>query len=110
MTFDEYQNKAHSTSMDTDIGGCRLTYPVLKLAGEAGEVAEKLGKIHRDSQGVVTGVARYELSKELGDVLWYIAEICTQLDLPLESVAKTNLLKLADRQRRGVIGGSGDDR
>jgi len=64
MTFDECQNVAYETSMDTDIGGCRLTYPVLGLADEAGEVAGKLKKIYRDEHGVISDRARYQLMSE----------------------------------------------
>jgi NTP pyrophosphatase (non-canonical NTP hydrolase) len=110
MTFDEYQKAAHTTSLNTKVGTCALTYPMLMLAGEAGEVAGKLAKIHRDNGGVVTGADQFAIAKELGDVLWGVAEIATRLELSLEGIAEMNIEKLADRQRRGVIGGSGDER
>lgn len=110
MTLNDYQQAAHFTSRNTAIGNCLLSYPVLKLNGEAGEVAEKLGKIHRDSQGEISNVDNLALMRELGDVLWYLAEICTQLNIDFDVVAEMNIDKLADRLNRGVIGGSGDDR
>lgn len=112
MTLDEYQTGALTTARYPD--AARLLYPALKLAGESGEVAEKLGKLMRD-EGWLPGVAltdaqRDALVKELGDVLWYVAVLARDLGVPLENVAATNLAKLADRAARGVIGGSGDER
>lgn len=110
MTFDEYQNRAHTTSLNTVIGEDRLLYPLLGVLSEAGEVAGKVKKVYRDNGGVFTDATKYTLSHELGDVLWGLSEICTQLGIPLELVAQRNLDKLADRAARGVIGGSGDER
>lgn len=110
MTFDHYQTEAHKTSLDTAIGGDTLLYPVLGLAGETGEIVDKVKKIYRDHGGKMTEEQAAELAKETGDLLWYIAEICTQLDVSLGFVAFGNLKKLADRQARGVIGGNGDNR
>jgi NTP pyrophosphatase (non-canonical NTP hydrolase) len=112
MTLDEYQQGALATAAYPE--AVRVLYPALKLAGEAGEVAEKLGKLMRD-EGLRPGkplsnAQRDALGKELGDVLWYVAVLAHDLGLGLDEVAATNLAKLADRQRRGVIGGSGDDR
>ncbi len=89
-------------------------YPSSKLAGEAGEVAEKLAKQVRD-KGVlrfkdVSPEDREALKKELGDVLWYVSEISHQLGFSLESVAVTNVEKLAGRVERGTLHGDGDDR
>ena len=112
MTFDEYAREARTTATYPD--AAHLLYPVLKLAGEAGEVAEKLGKLMRD-EGWTPGRAltpdqRDALALELGDVLWYVAAIAHDLEVPLAEVAARNLAKLADRRARGVIGGSGDSR
>ena len=87
-----------------------LAYLGLKLAGEAGEVAEKIGKLYRDSGGAIDADWTGDAAKELGDVLWYVAQIATQLGLHLGSVMEANLLKLERRSARGVIHGSGDDR
>jgi NTP pyrophosphatase (non-canonical NTP hydrolase) len=87
-----------------------LSYPALGLAGEAGEVAEHAKKVVRDDAGEVTPERRAALAKELGDVLWYVAQIATELDLDLDAIAAGNLDKLLSRQRRGVLSGSGDDR
>src|SRR5215475_14467645 len=87
-----------------------LAYPALGLAGEAGEVAEHAKKAIRDDGGEVTAERREAMAKELGDVLWYVAQLATELGLDLEEIAEQNLQKLLSRQRRGVLAGSGDDR
>jgi len=112
MTLDEYQAQARSTAIYPE--EARVLYPTLKLAGEAGEVAEKLGKLMRD-EGLLPGdslddTQRDALAKEIGDVLWYVANLAADLGLSLEAIGRTNLDKLASRRHRGVLGGSGDER
>ena len=87
-----------------------LAYPALGLAGEAGEVANQAKKVIRDDGSELTDERRAAMSKELGDVLWYVAQLATELELDLDAVAAENLEKLASRQRRGVLHGAGDDR
>jgi NTP pyrophosphatase (non-canonical NTP hydrolase) len=87
-----------------------LAYPALGLAGEAGEVAEHAKKAIRDDAGAVSGERRAAMAKELGDVLWYVAQLASELELDLNEIAAQNLEKLLSRQRRGVLSGSGDDR
>jgi NTP pyrophosphatase (non-canonical NTP hydrolase) len=87
-----------------------LAYPALGLAGEAGEVAEHAKKAIRDDGGTVSEERRAAMSKELGDVLWYVAQIASELDLQLDDIAQLNLDKLLSRRRRGVLSGSGDER
>ena len=87
-----------------------LAYPALGLAGEAGEVAEHAKKAIRDDGGTVSEERRAAMAKELGDVLWYVAQLASELELDLEEIAQQNLEKLRSRQRRGVLSGSGDDR
>ncbi len=106
MTFNEYQREA----MKTAIYPKGLHYPVLGLTEEAGEVAGKLAKIIRDKGGEITTDDKVAIGKELGDVLWMCAAIAEELGFSLESVAEANILKLASRQERGVISGSGDNR
>lgn len=110
MQFFEYQQEAHQTSQNTKVGNDTLVYAVLGLSGEAGEVANKVKKIYRDNKGKATPEVKAALVKELGDCLWYIAEIATQLDLNLEGVAAVNLTELRGRASRGSINGSGDER
>ena len=87
-----------------------LSYPALGLAGEAGEVAEHAKKAIRDDGGEVTSERREAMAKELGDVLWYVAQIASELELELDDIAQANLDKLLSRQQRGVLSGSGDER
>ncbi|MGH2833253.1 MAG: nucleoside triphosphate pyrophosphohydrolase family protein [Solirubrobacteraceae bacterium] len=87
-----------------------LVYPALGLAGEAGEVAEHAKKAIRDDNGEVTPERLAAITKELGDVLWYVAQLASELDLELDEIAEQNLAKLLSRQQRGVLSGSGDDR
>jgi NTP pyrophosphatase (non-canonical NTP hydrolase) len=87
-----------------------LAYPALGLAGEAGEVADHAKKAIRDDGGSVTEERRAAMAKELGDVLWYAAQIASELGLELEDIAQGNLEKLLSRQQRGVLSGSGDER
>jgi len=87
-----------------------LAYPALGLAGEAGEVAEHAKKTIRDDGGEVSDERRAAIAKELGDVLWYVAQLASELGLELEDIARENLEKLFSRQRRGVLSGSGDER
>ena len=107
--FDLYQDAAEATAIYPDKGD-NLYYPALGLAGEAGEVCEKIKKIMRDQKGFVTQESAEEISKELGDVLWYIAALATEINISLSSIAEDNMNKLVDRQERGVLGGSGDNR
>jgi NTP pyrophosphatase (non-canonical NTP hydrolase) len=107
--FEEYQRESRKTwgviAVDHPI-----VYPTLGLANEAGEVAGKIKKIFRDKGGVIGDEDREALKGELGDVLWYLTQICTELNLTLEEVAAANLQKLFSRQARGRIGGEGDER
>lgn len=109
MDFNEYQVEAIKVAKYPDIGN-NFVYPTLGLAGETGEVAEKIKKIIRDNGGVVSEERKEELKKEIGDVLWYLSMLCTELRLEFGSVAKHNIEKLTDRWKRGVIQGSGDNR
>jgi NTP pyrophosphatase (non-canonical NTP hydrolase) len=107
--FDLYQGKAEETAVYPNKGD-NLYYPALGLAGEAGEVCEKIKKIMRDKDGDFTVDDSLSIGKELGDVLWYLAALCYELDLDLSTIARLNLNKLESRKERGVLKGSGDNR
>jgi len=107
--FDLYQDAAEATALYPDKGD-NLYYPTLGLAGEAGEVCEKVKKIMRDQKGYVTEENTEAISQELGDVLWYVAMVATELNMSLSAIAEDNMQKLKDRQERGVLQGSGDKR
>jgi len=106
MNINEYQQRASETAIYKD----KLIYPTLGLAGEAGEIANKVKKILRDNAGDLQEDVRQNLISELGDVLWYVAALATDLKTELSEVAYTNIEKLNSRKNRGVIGGSGDNR
>lgn len=113
LTLNQYQERARETA-DYPLLGTNLLYPSLKLNGEAGEVAEKVGKLWRN-KGVIdpkelTPEERDGLILEVSDVLWYCAALASELGINLGEVAERNLAKLADRKQRGTIKGEGDYR
>lgn len=109
MEFNEYQSQARSTAIYPNIGS-NLYYPALGLAGEAGEVCEKIKKIMRDKNGIATPQDIQEIGKELGDQLWYLSNLASEIGLSLNEVAENNIAKLKSRKERGVLQGSGDNR
>lgn len=109
MRFSEYQQSSRVTAVYPDAGQ-NIIYPTLGLAGEAGEVAEKVKKMIRDDDGILHDERRDAIAKELGDVLWYVAQVATEAGLELDAIAAANLEKLLSRRDRGVLQGSGDDR
>ena len=109
MTFDEYQKAADSTASYSD-SGRNFLYPTLGLAGEAGEVANKIKKIQRDLNNVVDEAYRKDILKELGDVLWYVSQLAREFRSGIEEVALLNIEKLASRKDRNKLGGEGDNR
>lgn len=129
LTLDEYQEAAHTTSLvsegvdslwprvsDPEDGYAALmdygslAYATLKLNGEAGEVAELIGKALRDDGGVISMERSAKLEKEVGDVLWYVAELCTIMGWSFSELASKNLQKLAKRKGDGTLKGDGSDR
>lgn len=113
MDFDKYQEKAAKYDLfeaTSDLKAVGFTEKVLGLTGEAGETADKVKKILRDKDGVVSSEDSELLVKELGDVLWYLAAISRYLGVPLSEVAKGNLDKLESRYRRNKLHGEGDKR
>ena len=109
MDLNSYQAAAKLTALYPDAGSNPI-YPTLGLSGEAGEVAEKVKKVLRDRGGDFDDQARAEIALELGDVLWYVAQLASELGYELDEVANQNLRKLRDRSARGQLKGSGDHR
>lgn len=111
MQFDEYQQLAARTGFKGDEDrNYVLMYLSMGLAGETGEVIEKLKHSIRDNGGEVSSEKRVLLKKEIGDVLWYASQIARALDLSFDDIARHNIEKLADRASRGVIKSEGDER
>ena len=109
MELNDYQRESRKTALYPNVGNNAI-YPTLGLAGEAGEVADKVKKILRDKEGVFDKDSKDEIKFELGDVLWYLSQLSSELGYELEEVAHANLLKLSSRKSRGKIQGSGDNR
>ena len=109
LNFKEYQTEAQKTVTYPNVGD-NYVFPTLGLTGEAGEIANKVKKIERDHAGIVTDEVRESIAAELGDLLWYLAALSTELGLDLEAIAKENLEKLASRQQHGTLRGVGDGR
>jgi NTP pyrophosphatase (non-canonical NTP hydrolase) len=122
MEFDEYQKLASQTVIYLDKFKKiyeNLPEPVIKFLGisytsnglgEVGEIQGKIKKIFRDQGGMITEENRKDLAKELGDVLWYVSAMCSELDISMNDVANTNIEKLFDRKERNKLEGSGDNR
>ena len=108
MNGSEYQNLAKRTAVYPE--GVAIYYLTLGLTGEAGEIANKVKKIIRDNDSKITDEMSEDLKKELGDVMWYIAMLCNELNISLDDVMKYNIDKLASRMERGKLQGQGDER
>lgn len=110
MTFDEYQKTALTTAIHHPNKEMDRSIFAMGIAGEAGEVIEKWKKIVAYRDGAITDTDLQELSKELGDVMWYIAVFADELGLSLGDIAQQNIDKLASRKARDSIKGQGDNR
>ena len=108
MNFSDYQAGAAKTAVYPGRGEGNWIYPALGLAGEAGEICEKIKKCIRDDGGQMSDERRTLLAKELGDVLWYVATLASELGLSMDDIASGNLAKLAARKSAGTLHGSGD--
>ncbi|MCA9363742.1 nucleoside triphosphate pyrophosphohydrolase family protein [Candidatus Kaiserbacteria bacterium] len=113
MEFSEYQKRARETAIYPDVGE-NFIYPALGLAGETGEVIEHVKKLMRDAAvskaSDIPEDRRDNLEKEMGDVVWYLAQLASELGLELETIASRNIEKLQSRKDRGVLHGDGDNR
>ncbi len=110
MEFNEYQKKQNKLKLYPEINPPWI-YAALGLAGETGEVLEKLKKVFRDEKDFhITPEKLQDIKKELGDVLWYLSALANDLRLDLDEVAQTNLDKIEERIKNGTLRGSGDKR
>ncbi len=108
MKLNQYQQEALSTALySPDVA---IQYCTMQLCGESGECSGKIAKVYRDNNGVFTNEKKIEIAKELGDVLWYIANLSNLLGFSLEEIAQMNVNKLKSRQKRSTLRGSGDNR
>ena len=104
-----YQRQAAKTAIYPD--SHKIIYPALGLAGEAGEVANKVKKFIRDGADKESfEVKKLEIAAEIGDVLWYCANLANDLGINLSDIASENYAKLSGRSKRGTLGGDGDNR
>lgn len=113
LSFNTYQKFTNETAVYTGHGSATiqaLSYVGLGLAGESGEVCEKLKKTIRDNNGIISDEIKSSLIKELGDVLWYIARLCEELQVNMQDVVETNVAKLLARKEQNKIHGNGDNR
>ncbi len=112
MNFNEYQKLATRTSTILGERGAEhaLMYFCLGLAGETGEVIEKIKKVIRNDNAIISHEKREQIKLELGDVLWYLSQVARIADISFDEVAKANIAKLADRAKRGVVKSEGDTR
>lgn len=108
MTLNQYQEEALKTAIYPE--DKKIIYPTLGLTGEAGEVAEKVKKVIRDNNQEFTDEKKRQIALEISDVLWYCATLSHDLGYTLEEIGQMNIDKLASRQQRDKIGGSGDER
>ena len=109
MTFNHYQEKSRETAIYPGAGN-NIIYPTLGLIGEAGEIANKVKKIQRDDDGILGPITRLAIIDEIGDVLWYLSQLATEIEVSLEEVAIQNIEKLQSRKQKGTLHGSGDSR
>lgn len=112
MHIYEYQVQARKTAEYFGQGSIiGILYNALQIASEAGEIAGKLSKhIYKNGLDDLPRTATEDLEKELGDLLWHVAQIATELNTTLHHIAQINLTKLADRKERNVLHGNGDNR
>jgi len=110
MRMNEYQEKARETAIYKRKEGEITFYPYLGLGGEVGEVLEEVKKAERDEGGSITKERKERIVKELGDVLWYVTAIATDLEISLEDIASINIEKLQKRLENNTLRGSGSDR
>ena len=109
MDFETYQKLSRKTAKYPRIGK-KFVYPLLGLVGETGEVFEKFKKLFRDKKGKINKVFLNDIEYELGDILWYLSNLASDLGLSLEEIARKNIEKIFDRKKRNKIHGSGDYR
>lgn len=113
MNLDKYQRQAAEFDLfesSVDLKSPGFLEKVLGIAGEAGEVTDKVKKIIRDKGGYASEEDKAAIAKELGDVMWYVANVARYLNIPLSEIAEGNIDKLSSRKKRNKLHGEGDNR
>ncbi len=95
MTFNEYQQT--SKQFLKNLSFDKLEYYALGLAGETGETIDEIKKMIRDDGGNLTEERKEKLLSEIGDVLWYLAQMASVINVPLSTIAEKNIEKLNKR-------------
>lgn len=108
MELNDYQLAALATAIYPQ--DKRIIYPLIGLAGETGEVADKIKKEIRDRNGEFAADSRREIALEIGDVMWYLASLASDLGYTLDEIAQMNIEKIQSRKQRDKIHGEGDNR
>ena len=109
MTNDEYQEFTKTTAVYPS-GEVGIDYVILGMVAEAGEVAGKWAKYKRGDYNVGIDRLSGDMDSEVGDLLWFISQYCNETDTTIEALMEINMIKLRDRQKRGVLKGNGDTR
>jgi len=113
MDFNEYQIECRKTDVGTAAQDCLepgWLYYVLGIAGESGELMEKIKKLFRDKNGIIDAEFKEAVIKEMGDVQWYMARLADWFAIDFESIFVTNVEKLQSRKKRDKLHGDGDNR
>ena len=111
MDFNEYQKLAARTAtFENKEAWYPLMYVALGVAGESGELIEKLKKVMRNDDGVISEEKREGMKQEIGDILWYLSQFARLIDVSFQDVAQANIDKTWDRAQRGVLKSEGDNR
>lgn len=107
--FDEYQKMTRKTAVYPHKGK-NFIFPAIGLFGESGEIANKIKKVVRDDSNKITNERKEEIAGEVGDMLWYTAQLLTELKINFSDVVNHNLVKISKRVKENKIHGSGDNR
>ena len=111
MDFNEYQilSRKHAFYPNQNTPDA-FRYLIYGITGESGELAEHFKHVLRDEEDKISAERKELITKELSDILWYLANICTELNIDFNEIPVIGLNKIDDRVKRGTLGGSGDNR
>lgn len=104
LGLNEYQQVAQTTAIYPKKRA--IEYLSTGIAGEVGELCSKVAKTFRKDSALPVE----ETAHEIGDILWFCAQLAHELGFDLAEIGRMNLEKLRDRKERGVLQGNGDKR